>query len=772
MKNRISVSKSAVQFLLIFTVLFAVWTHIKLPAFKVYAEDAWESCPAVEIAGDDGHTFYYVNYHGETLYRPYVSQQNWTNDGEKFICLSDDQTNEQSGDKTYKIHIYDTKTQRIKYLDTTNFYTNCLMGADDRVYYLKYEYDIEQKAKVYSFYSISALTDEKARKLYTFPKGIMPSMPHLTLDCKYASFEIKDFGYYYERPKNTTVIFRVDLESGEYDYTYYAFGESNIVNHVQINPKYPNIMFFSHDALPGNSDFSFQNLLDRSNIIDLSSNELFHIIQGAQPELDENGKETHMIFLTHETWSRDGNYLYITNISGDGTPDTPPNGVVRVNKDGSHRQIYYNDDIRKYGSNHSFASSDGRYLALDDKGVYLMSAETNQVFPLCSTPFAVKGHPYHPHVVIAPGKYIVNWGMVIDDVLGISWFDFSNFDDTELAEGGRYPFNKYVTNVRYTEQRKDYAELSCDSTVTIKDGVECLYALNGKGIYLDVDESIADAVNVPVKITFDYYDNTYFPIILTYTKGVENDNDLCRFENMSKKIMRNNSKTWKTAEVIIESGNFENAGTFSTDFNIKGETSKVYISNIRVENLSNQQVCADFSSISEENGQYLFTGSLSRNSAAVKGGMVIAAVFNDSDNLIDFKNQSVVFDGSSKVKFCIKIPITEMDKKIKFFVWNGFDILAPISDVISVSNSIELSATEEYNGVKLNWKAVDGIDRYEIYKDGVRIATSEQLSYDDKYFDTAVQLEHDYMNEYTTEHSYHIVAGNYVSKTVKACAKP
>lgn len=711
-------------------------------------------CPAQEVEGADGRTFKFVNYYGEMLYRPYFTQQQWSDDGNSFVCCTYD-----SVDRIYRIYLYNVETETIKYLDSG--FSECIVCNGDYVYFLK------KTEGIYTLWKNSFLNDEPSELIYTFADGIAPSMPHISNDGRYISFECSDSEYKnFPRPANTKALVRLDLQTLEFKYTYYSYNYSNIINHVQVNPMYSNLLYFCHETDTANG-FTWTDIQERASIMDLDTNGVIHIPQG----LIENSN-SNMLLFTHEYWSADGEYLYITNLLGQGE-HVSPNGIVRVNKDGSHRKYYYSDLIKpKYEgglglrSNHSYASGDNEYFAIDCEWVYIMRADTNQVFPICDTSFYTKGHPYHPHPVIAKNKYIVNWGMILEDgILGISWYDFTDLD--KYATGGRYKINDYVENVRYKENRDDYPELSCDSSTDIMGNKECLFAENGKNIYLDVNENIVDSTDEAVMITFEYYDNSFEPIVVTYTKGAKNDNDLCKFENMQIEIERTGTNTWKTAQVNIESGNFENIGTFDSDFYITGKNSDVYIANIKVEKSQYDSVCINVDTVKND-VSYNFKGTLSRKENSIDSALILAASYNG--NMLDkVEKRSVNFSESNKINFDFSIKPTQSNCDVKLFVWNNYRQIKPLMHTTYIMD-INLNATQKANGVSLTWEAIDGVETYEVYRDGKRIAITSELFYNDKYFTCIEELEMDYMNEFSTPHCYTVKANNYISKSVEAFA--
>ena len=717
------------------------------------------------------NTFGFVSYFGSTLYRPYFSIQQFSRDGKSFICTVQMVENG-VGKNTHFLYSYNTETQTFRYIDTINNANGCVMGDDDNVYYVRRVRDGHGQFDIYR----SPLDGSKEPEfVYRFRDVMWLSMIHLTNDCRYLSMEtnmepgIKMYDY----PAGTKPIVRVDLENKNDDvYTYYGFNYSNNLNHIQINPVYEDLIFFAHETVDTEGYF-YTDIHNRANIVNVETGE----VNSVNPGLMENSNSA-LLFFTHENWSYNGKYLYMTNLKGYDEYG-PLNGIVRVDKDGTHRRFFDNRALRGTGEGgwgvggvHTYPSGDDRYFALDGSWVSLMSAETNQVYPICETPESWRGHPYHAHPTIARHKYVMNWGMTDENgVLGISWFDFSHLDKTKLATGGRYKFGDCVENVRYSESRYYAPALPCDvSEMTFMDGRKALYAKSGKNIYFDINEDIVDGVNESVKITFDYYGTSANPIVLTYTKGAENANDLCRHENMTKEIPSSASYSWKTAEVIIESGNFEDIGTYGTDFYINGGK-ETYVSNVKVERISDGS-CTDihFSGVAETDSGFTFEGSLTRSVNTVTKAKVFAALYDNDGKLLGIKGEMADFKEDSIADFSVTVPCNTEEASVRFFVWAD-EKLSPQGEKIELA-SFDLTATSAANGVKLEWNAVEDADSYEIYRDGTRIAVTDDNVYNDKYFTVPELLDNDIMEEYTTPHRYVIKCKNKVSRSVNAAADP
>lgn len=512
------------------------------------------------IDNTTGRRFKYINLFGADLIRGYLNTNSWLPDGSGFIC----------GTATGHFYLYDINTQMLTYLDQGKAdrlklpVTVCLNGW---VYYIKIENNI------YNIWRIQPRTMEK-EKVFSMPKGITVDYLNVTNDGRYIAPEGHDDSFVLERPEDTTAIIRIDVEEQKLEYRYYSFPYSNYVNHFQVNPVYPNIMGFSHETVT--ATHTYGQMLDRCNIMDFTTGDVIKYNQG------DFGNTFAVQLVTHEIWSYDGEHRYFCSWATDKTKESGEMpAVVRIDKDGTHRQ-YFAAGMPIGGVNHATVSGDERMICSDQNYVSFISTETHQVFPVVNIQpiIANMGHPYHPHPHVSYTGNLASWGHVYNGVLGIAWMDYTDILENEVAKGGRYEFGEDVSYV-------SYKGIECESTLTTKAGKECLTAKPDKEIFFDIDEDIIDTDNGAVKITFDYYDNSEKPLILTYSKGVEEINDAWKFFNKTVNIKRTGTNKWKMAEITIDCGNFENIGKFETDFKIKSDGLNPYIANVKVEAIGN-----------------------------------------------------------------------------------------------------------------------------------------------------------------------------------------
>lgn len=498
-----------------------------------------------------GQTYYYMNIMDIPTLRTYVTAQSWNSDGTGFIC----------GFDTGELFFYNTETQMLHYIDKCFHSTdrlNAIMGTDDYIYYPKV--DSDGRCGIYKVdsrtYPANPQLVGRRNDKYTFVT------PHITNDCKYLSVDL-------DIPGLGTCVSRYSVEEDEWIDYHMVFPYSDSLTHVLINPGYPDLICFSHELL----GVTPQYMLDRMWQIDLSTGEEAQNVykQGMQ----QNGMV--MQGASHELWSNTGEYVYYINIEMESHNNIGLSpSSVRYNKDGTHRQYFYDYVAHDQQDKHLFPSGDDRFIVADGNVITLISQETHERFPISMVEWnGQKNHPYHAHPVVARNKYVVNWAaMDHKGMLGIKWFDFTELAKTQ-APGGRYEMGENLDRI-------SYIGLDSESEAVTYRGRDAILAGTGKSIYLDISDKLIDTVDGKVKLSFDYFDNGHLPIKLSYTSGVKSDNDRWRVYDNSKTVKRTNTNTWKKCEIVIDSGNFENIGKHFSDIKLTGSPANLYISDMKV----------------------------------------------------------------------------------------------------------------------------------------------------------------------------------------------
>lgn len=520
-------------------------------------------CPYKIITeSESGHTYYYMNIFGQDTARNYVCAQEWTTDGKIFVC----------GVVWGGLYRYNTETQMLTAIDPDQKenWPYCFVGTDNYVYYAK---DVNGAPTIYK----ANLMDEipKSELITVMPKGLSRNCPYVSNDCKYISMEPQDDGYLIRNKNEGGVIARYSVEEDKWEYGTKGWDYSLDLTHCRINPVYTNLVMFCHE-MKGVKQWELYDRLWVYDFDTMTSSNLYK--QGISNPLAD-GQKFAIQSTTHEMWSHDGEYMWLVSpFQAHLWPRFKGSipAIVRVNKDGSHRQYFFDKSSMDQNDDHLFVSGDGKWVVIDGYGLQLLNTQTHERKLICGAVDAAStSHPYQAHPTIAKDHYIVSWsGPDETGVLGVKWFDFTEMTK-EYAKGGRYKVNDNI-------ERVSYETLDSESKETFKGKRECIMAKGGNGIYLDIDEKLIDTVDGKLLLEFDYFDNGIVPITVNYTSGAKSDNDLWRVQDANKYIKRNNTNGWVHGSVLIESGNFENATKHETDIVIKGNTADVYISNITV----------------------------------------------------------------------------------------------------------------------------------------------------------------------------------------------
>ena len=519
-----------------------------------------------------GCTYNFVDFNGKNLIRPYMGMQSWTSDGKTFLCG----VNGTGGNGT--LYLYNTETNEFTEIGPGGVHTHVegVIGPDDCVYYIRY-YDIMK-------YDIK--TGENT-VILPGSTGYLAGGVTVSNDGNYIVFGSNGNKEYFCEDGETGV-FRYNIKTKEVECYGYKFPYSNLMNHFQINPADPDVVFVCHEADIGSGEGQvpgYAYVYDREWAVDFKTGEFKNILKQGQRSDGQN-----IVFTTHESWSASGKYLYVdcySNASSNGKGGC----IIRCYPDGSHREYLKGAHSRTDLSvDHAMASGDDKFTVVDSnqgRYVYLLSNDTYEQFPIYYSrngftdpeTGAAKGHPYHPHPNVASNQYKVHWGIERDGVVGVAWYDFTELA-RKVANGGRYPVNAYIDRV-------SYSGLDCQSETVNYNGMEANHATSGKYIYYDINETVVDGVNEKITLSFDYYDNSSSDLKLIYTNGVFSDNDLADSEDAIFTIKRTGSNQWKHKDITINNGNFENINPYRTDFKLGGDAD-TYIANLTVSPLPSE----------------------------------------------------------------------------------------------------------------------------------------------------------------------------------------
>jgi hypothetical protein len=514
------------------------------------------------IDQDTGRTIHFLDFVGQKLVRPYMTHHNWSVDGKGFICgtLTTGGVN---------MYYYDIEKQTFYYIDLATNYgngPNAVVTTDNRIIYVK---TVNRETHVFSA-DLTDPTNPNIKDLFTAPPGGNMTGFSVSADGRYVASEYdptEPWNPSKPYPEGAELGIRVDLETGEWIIFHHTWKAQNRLMHVQVNPVYPDLVFYSHDG----TAVKYLAREDRMWLVDLSGEE--HIHKDMFPIWTVFGAFANE--PTHEAWSADGEWISAI----DSSAFTQDGIFYLVDKEGRHRRIFKNP----WGMDHKhgYMSSDARFYCADGTYVTVASLDTEQYFRIHRYKEDGEGrqvdHPYHAHPVVSNDKYYVNWGDRYNNVLGVYWYDFTEIVENEVAKGGRYPINETVDRI-------SYEGLECETPETVKNGEECFYVKRGNSLYLDINnQNVIDTTNGAVTVTFDYFDNSKTPLTVTYTRGIFTKADLQWTDNGKITISRKGTNKWQQAKFTIDCGNFEDASKYRSDLRISGVSADTYIKNVVVE---------------------------------------------------------------------------------------------------------------------------------------------------------------------------------------------
>lgn len=353
-----------------------VWNKLNIKEVKL--------TKTVETDSVTGRKTNYLNFNGEPIYRPYVTEQCWNREGTKFIFGREN-----------TLYEYDITTGVAKSLDsarTDGVHLIAEVSSDNKIYYRKpgngtwcidWNNYCHTKICDYEFSLISVSNDGK----------------YITGDLINAS-DNREKLYRYNVHKNT-------LESIYYPLP--SINGSTGINHVQVNPYYPNIVFFCNEGA--------DDMPDRMYLMNWRTKKATNTFVQLK---DANGKAIE--YFTHEVWGANGEKMYWVSSKGSQSPSTE--GLVRANKDGTGRE-YINRDYQYW---HCFPSGNDRWIVGDTaKGqVVLVNANSKKSYYLAKFDITNWSHPYNPHPAVSFNANSVCWQLDYKGVLSIAWQNTSD----------------------------------------------------------------------------------------------------------------------------------------------------------------------------------------------------------------------------------------------------------------------------------------------------------------------------------------------------------
>lgn len=506
-----------------------------------------------------GRTIKIMNLPKSGTVRPYVTNQQFTTDGSRFIVA------DQANGIMYEYNIHD---ETLHYLDrvTMSGTGYAHITSNNVVFYGKSQTEIwKMDLNTYKKELVSVVPNE--RKI----TGLQATDDGKYLTCFWYEQDSEDD--WVGQTNRIRIVPRLNVETGEWDTSTIVkvFDSESYphVGHPIMNPKYDNLVMFCHEG-------TTQYVHDRIWLGDFDTGETKNLfVQATRPD-DKviTGEPT-----GHEVWSLDGEYVYFIKYPMFGT-NVGISGMARITKDGINRE-YVNNEYLYW---HCYGSPDNKWMVADTQEkdatakVVLASTETYESVILAdfALPKRTPDHPYQPHPVFSQDGNYINWQMINplrDNVLGCAWMDISDIR-ANGPQGGRFKLNDTVSYPSYTGGI-NYVQK------TNADGVEAVVIPKGNGLYANVDDKLIFDENTSVKVSITYLDNAEGKINVYYTSGIKTTDDLCNRENMVTTITTKGTNKWVTEEFALSDINMANGCKFVTDLRIEA-TMDITVSDIKV----------------------------------------------------------------------------------------------------------------------------------------------------------------------------------------------
>ncbi len=413
------------------------------------------------LVSNKNQTYHFFAIDDTDTLRGYLGVYTWLNDDSGFIC----------GKRDGRFYLYNVINSELVYLDKAmagDVALGAYVAGNDRVYYKKtingvetlcsidpknpddrrYEYAATEKESI----GIEVSNDGKYT-YYTKGSEVVDDDTHQK-ECGRINLETDEidrrFTYQYIYPYTDEPTYEV--KNGDEVIVKYNM---RVMNHHIINPGNPDIFMF---AIDDGRPLQLNAIKDRVNVVN------FNDVNGKtvdinSPEVDhyEDGdydSETPGIRPSHAVWSRDGKYVYLSEL-GSGTPKGQR--FVKVGVSDAGKFIYPSDEWgfvgNNPGANHGNADAASKWALVDNNGIALLNMQAvtsgitigaNDALTIITNMPKVDtiGHPYHGHAEMSASGKIGTWGMEVDGVLGIAWIDVDSYDIASMTK-----VNNTVTSV-------------------------------------------------------------------------------------------------------------------------------------------------------------------------------------------------------------------------------------------------------------------------------------------------------------------------------------
>ena len=511
----------------------------KLTAYEYYIP---RPCPKTLIQDSvTGWNYWYVNFNGKKMIRPYVTQQGWNYDGTKFVF---------GNDGTGAMYEYDVVNETVKFLDHTpndGSYLNAIVTPDDKIIYTNGS-------------SETWMMDWK-----TYKKKYLSSTWYGTMAATNDGKWLSGYG------GSSNMLYRTNTETGETDTLeipkdildrWKTYPVSAGKGHPMINPVYPELYFFCHEG-------TTTGIPDRLMLGNFDTSEVYNMFVQAGPENSPETRET----SGHEVWSMDGTMMYWVKYTY--TSNLGQSGLMRTDKYGKTRE-YINGDFAHW---HCYPSSDHNWVAGDTNlgQIALVNTNTYESWYIAKFNMFSHTHPYQPHPHINYGNTMVSWQMVdSSNMLGVGFADISHLT-ANPRKNERLPLDDKITLI--VNEQSDYMAYETEF-----DGERCFEVKQDNKIFIDVNDDYMFEDDASIKLEVTYLDYGKQPIQLKYTQVDPDDRmTLANRENVVLNAPEKaDVKQWKTAVFDVKGASLTNRGQHQSDFMLHSPLSQMLIKNIRV----------------------------------------------------------------------------------------------------------------------------------------------------------------------------------------------
>jgi len=504
--------------------------------------------PTTVTDSRSGRTWQHMNLNGNPAIRPYVTAQSFNGEGTKFIFKSYYMSQAGSvNSSVYAMYEYDIYNGRAIFMDnnveTDAGTMSAVVTPSEVIYY--------GKADGFTW-KMNWLTYQKEKT-----KAASYGVINATNDGEWVSGYGGEKNYVYRSNTVTGEVNTVNIDSAYANWT--GNSHSSGKGHPMINPVYPDLFFFCHEG-------STEYIPDRLWQANFATGDVYNMFVQV-PYSSTVTAET----SGHEIWSDDGEMMYWIKYTYG--RNKGQSGMMRMDKFGSNRE-YINHD---YNFWHCFPSSDHNFVVGDTNtatsNVAIVSTNTYKSWLIATFPVGWS-HPNQPHPHISRNNYAVSWQVVHNGVTSIGW---NTVRDITLN-----PKEKQI--IPFGE---DANIITCEgavseTTLEAVDGIAYRKAASGKGIYVDILNTVAKSSNINVTVDFKYLDKGTNPIKIVCTAGVDAIGNLADRENKTKTVAKTNSGEQKQVSVDLGSINANDIGKFMSDLYFTTDGEDTYISDINV----------------------------------------------------------------------------------------------------------------------------------------------------------------------------------------------